>query len=101
MFVSTAGGIIVDELERMAIDAKKFTRSNLEKKRNKILNEVQDYEFKTLLDAAELLFELRTKRHPTEKDCELIKIVEEVLKNEPFEYEDEDYILIAYKRKSG
>lgn len=87
----------MDELERMLKDADKYSRSNLDKKKSEILEEVKNYEFRNLFDAVELLFELRAKREKSIKDQELIKIIEGILKEEPFEYMDEDYILSTYK----
>jgi len=89
----------MDELERMAMAAEKFNRQNLDKKKTELMEEIKDYEFKTLLDAVELLFELRAKREKSIKDQELINIIEGILKEEPFEYMDEDFILAAYKSK--
>lgn len=89
----------MDELERMIQEADKFSRQNLDKKKAQLEKEADCYEFKTLLDAVELLFELRAKREKKEKDKELIRIIEELLRNEPFQYADEDYILIAHKNQ--
>lgn len=91
----------MDELEKMAREAEKYSRANLEKKKAEILNETKNYEFKTLLDAVELLFELRAKREKSIKDQALIKIIEQVLKEEPFEYMDEDFILSAFNSNYG
>lgn len=87
----------MDDLERMAKESEKFSHSNLEKKKNKLQNEVKNYEFKTMLDAVELLFELRAKREKSIKDQNLIAIIEGVLSEQPFEYPDEDFILSSYK----
>jgi len=87
----------MDDLERMIEDSKMFNRQELDKKRQKIEKNAAEYDFKTLLDAVELLYELRAKREKKEKDKELINIIEGVLKEEPFEYEDEDFILISHK----
>lgn len=87
----------MDDLERMIKESEKFTRSNLERKKVKLKNEVKNYEFKNLLDAVELLFELRAKREKSIKDQNLIAIIEGVLMEQPFEYPDEDFILSAYK----
>ncbi|KPU43054.1 hypothetical protein OXPF_33040 [Oxobacter pfennigii] len=87
----------MDELERMAQQAEKYSKADLDLKKAEILDEVEDYEFKTLLDAAEALFEIRAKRKKSIKDLALIKIIEHILKEEPFEYMDEDFILMAYK----
>jgi hypothetical protein len=92
-----SGGMMMDDFERMLKEAEKFSRQNLDKKKVQIDREVENYEFKTLLDAVELLFELRAKREKKEKDKELIKILEGLLREEPFEYADEDFILISYK----
>lgn len=89
----------MDELERMAMDAERFDRQNLDKKKTELMEEIKDYEFRTLLDAVELLFELRAKREKNIKDQELINIIEGILKEEPFEYMDEDFILAAYKNR--
>lgn len=87
----------MDELERMLQEAEKYNRINLDKKKAEVLEEIKDYEFRNLLDAVELLFELRAKREKSIKDQTLIKIIEQVLREEPFEYMDEDYILSSYK----
>lgn len=87
----------MDDLERMIQEAEKFNRQDLDKKRLQLEREVNDYEFKSLLDAVELLIELKAKREKKQKDMELIRIIEKVLSDEPFEYPDEDFILITYK----
>lgn len=87
----------MDDLERMIEDSKMFNKRELDIKRQKIERDSAEYDFKTLLDAVELLYELRAKRQKEEKDKELISIIEGVLKEEPFEYEDEDFILISHK----
>lgn len=87
----------MDDLERMLKESEKFSHSNLERKKVKLQNEVKNYEFKTLLDAVEFLFELRAKRVKSIKDQNLISIIEGVLAEQPFEYPDEDFILAAYK----
>lgn len=87
----------MDDLERMIQEAEKFNRQDLDKKKAQIEKRVDDYEFKTLLDAVKLLFELKAKREKKEKDKELIRIIEHILDEEPFEYADEDFILITYK----
>ena len=87
----------MDDLDRMIKESEKFSSSNLHKKQIEIEDRVKDYEFKNLLDAVELLFELRAKREKSIKDERLIRIIEDVLKEEPFEYMDEDYILATYK----
>lgn len=90
----------MDNFERMLKEAGKFNRVNIEKKKMKVQREVKDYEFKNLLDAVELLFELRAKREKSIKDQTLINIIEGLLKEEPFEYMDEDFILASYKDNS-
>lgn len=87
----------MDDLERMILEAEKFNRQDLDKKKVQLQKKADDYEFKTLLDAVELLFELRAKREKEEKDKELIRIIECILSEEPFQYADEDFILITYK----
>lgn len=91
----------MDDFERMIQEAEKFSKEEMDKKKHKIDNKVKDYEFKTLLDAVELLYELRAKRERKEKDRELIEIIEGILKEEPFQYEDEDFILFAYKSNTS
>ncbi|HBM75605.1 MAG TPA: hypothetical protein DD429_08635 [Clostridiaceae bacterium] len=86
----------MDDLDRMAAEAKKYNKRSLDKKKHELQKKVEEFEFKTLLDAVEFLFELRAKRIKTLKDEKLIKIIENVLRNEPFEYRDEDYILSSY-----
>jgi hypothetical protein len=87
----------MDDFERMIQEAEKFSKQNLDKKKVQLEKQVDNYEFKTLLDAVEFLFEHRAKREKEQKDKELIKIIEGVLREEPFQYSDEDFILIAYK----
>lgn len=87
----------MDDFERMLQEAEKYSRQNLDKKKVQLEKQVDNYEFKTLLDAVEFLFELRAKREKEQKDKELIRIIEGVLSEEPFQYPDEDFILIAYK----
>ncbi|HBM79395.1 MAG: hypothetical protein QME45_13565 [Clostridiales bacterium] len=87
----------MDEFDKMLRESKKFTKLNLDKKKRKLKKEVEEYEFKNLYDAVEFLFELRAKREKSIKDKTLIKIIEQILKDEPFEYRDEDYILEQYK----
>lgn len=91
------GGIFVNELERMLRESQKFTKQNLDRKKEKIRQETENYRFKNLLDAVELLFELRAKRVKSVKDHALIDIIEGILQEQPFEYMDEDFILSAYK----
>jgi hypothetical protein len=91
----------MDDLERMAREAEKFDRASYEKKKKRNAEEVRDYEFRTLLDAVELLFELRAKREKSIKDTTLIKIIENALKEEPFEYMDDDFILSAFQENSN
>lgn len=91
----------MDDLDKMAAEAEKYTKANLAKKKNELNKEIETFEFKTLLDAVELLFELRAKREKSIKDITLIDIIEKVLEEEPFEYKDEDYILSAFKDTSG
>lgn len=87
----------MDDLERMIKESEKFSHSNLEKKKAKLQKEVKNYEFKNLLDGVELLFELRAKREKSIKDQNLISIIEGVLREQPFEYPDEDFILSSFK----
>lgn len=87
----------MDDLDRMAAEAEKFNKRSLDRKKEELKKKVEGFQFKTLLDAVELLFELRAKRVKTVKDLSLIKIIENVLMEEPFEYKDEDYILSAYR----
>lgn len=91
----------MDELDRMALEAEKFNKKNLDKKKIEIDKKVEEFDFRTLLDAVELLFELRAKRQKSIKDQALIDIIEKILSEEPFEYKDEDYILTAYKKNPG
>lgn len=90
----------MDDLDRMIKESEKFSSSNLHRKQIEIEDRVKDYEFKNLLDAVEFLFELRAKREKSVKDERLIRIIEDVLKEEPFEYMDEDYILAANKNNT-
>jgi hypothetical protein len=92
---------VMDELERMAQEAENFNRVSLDKKKAELQKELKYYDFKNLLDAVELLFELRAKREKSVKDYSLIKIIEDILREEPFEYMDEDYILQAYINDSS
>lgn len=87
----------MDDLERMLKESEKFSRTNLDRKRAELEHQVKNYEFKNLLDAVELLFELRAKREKSIKDQNLIIILEGILKEQPFQYPDEDFILSAYK----
>lgn len=87
----------MDELERMIRESQKFTKENLDREKIKIQQKTENYEFKNLLDAVELLFELRAKREKSVKDQALIDIIEGILKEQPFEYMDEDFILSVYK----
>lgn len=86
----------VDDLEKLIHDSEKYNKSNLDKKKEKLIKEAEEFEFKNLLDIVELLFELRAKREKSIKDKKLIEIIEDVLIEEPFQYKDEDYILSAF-----
>jgi hypothetical protein len=87
----------MDDFERMIRESEKFNKDNLDRKKAQIEAEVKNYEFKTLLDAVELLFELRAKREKSIKDQALIKIIEEELREQPFQYMDEDFILSEHR----
>jgi hypothetical protein len=87
----------MDDFERMIRESEKFNKDNLDRKKAQIQAEVRNYEFKNLLDAVELLFELRAKREKSIKDQALIKIIEEELREQPFQYMDEDFILSEHR----
>jgi hypothetical protein len=87
----------MDDFERMIRESENFNKDNLDRKKAQIEAEVRNYEFKNLLDAVELLFELRAKREKSIKDQALIKIIEEELREQPFQYMDEDFILSEHR----